>query len=173
MFSRLYVSMRRRMLQKSVMFFHLFYFCSRRVIQCGSFSSVIPVCACIVQTLCSLALPYIRPCAPAPLCSLSLSLRLISERNNYTPHLQITSPHRHLFLLRSPTYTPLLLEIDTYIPAYTMTDLTVPCRAPYKAAIVHPDNDTIILKVGRGDDMEKFSVAIALLCDGSEYFADR
>ncbi|KAF2820415.1 hypothetical protein CC86DRAFT_429151 [Ophiobolus disseminans] len=54
-----------------------------------------------------------------------------------------------------------------------MSNTTVPCRAPYKATTVHPEHDTVRLKVGRGDDMVVISVAVSLLCDGSEYFAGR
>jgi hypothetical protein len=49
----------------------------------------------------------------------------------------------------------------------------VPCRAPYRLAAISADEPTVVLNVGRGDDMQTFTVAAVQLCRGSEYFNDR
>jgi hypothetical protein len=54
-----------------------------------------------------------------------------------------------------------------------MSDPLVPCRAPYRLAAISADKPTVLLNVGRGDDMQTFIVAAVLLCRSSEYFNDR
>jgi hypothetical protein len=58
-------------------------------------------------------------------------------------------------------------------PACIIIDSGVYCRAPYEAATLDADDEAVLLKVGQGDDMEEIWVAVKLLSDGSEYFADR
>jgi hypothetical protein len=54
-----------------------------------------------------------------------------------------------------------------------MSDPFVPCCAPYRPATVRAGDPTVVLNVGRGDDMRTFTVDVRLLYKGSEYFNDR
>jgi hypothetical protein len=52
-----------------------------------------------------------------------------------------------------------------------MSESAVTCSAPYRIATVHEDDETVVLKVGPGDD--KIEVSAVLLFNGSGYFKQR
>jgi hypothetical protein len=54
-----------------------------------------------------------------------------------------------------------------------MSNLSVPCRAPYEPADVDTHVDKVTMKVSSGDDMDIFNVPVILPCQGSEYFEKR
>jgi hypothetical protein len=54
-----------------------------------------------------------------------------------------------------------------------MVNLFVPCRAPYRVANIAKDDETVVLKVGSGDDIQEFVVPIAALCRSSKGFEEK
>lgn len=54
-----------------------------------------------------------------------------------------------------------------------MSDISVPCRAPYEGFPIHEDDEEITINVGRDNDRKFFKVSVPQLCQGSEYFEER
>jgi hypothetical protein len=96
-----------------------------------------------------------------------------SERENYGPRTIKRPPRCRQHLFGSTTYITLNTEKYTYTSHYNMSDLCVPCRAPYTSPVIEEDDGMVIIEAGRGVNEQVFVVHAPSLLNCSEYFRER